>query len=97
MATKVPSAKQKLTVDQIVVGHVYAAKRPSAVGPFFEPLWNDRQVKWISKDGFYVQYDSPAIRNGGKFPTILLDKFIAWAGADITAEMPEGAWRPAKH
>lgn len=85
--------KEQLSADDIKEGRVYAAKRPRKVGEFFRPVWNDRQVCWISKDRSRVQYDSPAVRNGGKFPAVSMDEFLAFVGSDVTDKMPEGDWR----
>ena len=75
---------------ELIVGHVYEAKRPKSVG-VFEPLMNDRQIKWIYFD--QVQYDSPSVAFGRKYPTVSKEAFLKWAGRDITQEMPPGKWR----
>jgi len=42
---------------------------------------------------YTVQYDSPTLKFGKKYPTIPLSKFLKWAGKEITSEMPPGEWR----
>ena len=76
---------------ELIVGHVYSAKRPKALG--FPPLLNDRQIKWIGM--FEVQYDSPSVAMGRKYPRISKEKFLAWAKEDVTMLCPEGEWRKA--
>lgn len=45
---------------------------------------------------YQVQYDSPSLKPGKKYPTVTLAKFLKWAGKDITDIMPKGEWRKAK-
>ena len=47
------------------------------------------EVIWDYK----IQYDSPALKFGKKYPSITLTKFLKWAGKEITDEMPKGEWR----
>ena len=75
---------------ELIVGHVYEAKRPRSVG-LFEPLMNDRQIKWISFNE--VQYDSPTVGLGRRYPRASKEAFLKWAARDITKEMPPGEWR----
>ena len=82
-----------VTVNDIIIGKVYEAKRPSLVGNIFTPFVNDRQIRWISDDRLLVQYDSPTVKNGRNYPTITIEKFLKWVGRDVTTEMPEGNWR----
>lgn len=72
----------------LVVGRVYRAKKPK--GCSFPPLCDDRQIKWIGGD--QVQYDSPSVQNGRRYPTISRDKFLAWVDRDVTDELPDGEW-----
>lgn len=65
----------------------YRAKRPGNSNGFV----NDRQIRWIGADG--VQYDSPAIRFGGKYPTVSKEAFLKWAGRRLgDTELPDGDW-----
>jgi hypothetical protein len=66
-------------------------------------LLGDRQILWKgliydNKEGFVdgLQYDSPSVRNGRKYPKISVAKFLKWAEADITETMPKGKWRYAR-
>ncbi len=75
---------------ELIVGHVYEAKRRKSVG-LFEPLMNDRQIRWVGVN--QVQYDSPTVAPGRKYPTVSKEAFLKWAARDITKEMPPGEWR----
>lgn len=44
---------------------------------------------------YQVQYDSPSVKDGKKYPTITMTKFLKWAGKDVTDQMPSGEWRKA--
>ena len=72
----------------IQVGRVYRAKKPSNNGGLF----NDRVVLWTN--GEFVQYDGPAVGWGRHYPKVSMEKFLAWAGRDVTDEMPPEAWAP---
>lgn len=72
-------------------GHIYRAKKPKKVERLFQPaFYNDRQVVYVSDAR--VQYDSPTVRDGRKYPTIERAKFEAWAGSDVTEGYPRGDW-----
>lgn len=81
-----------LTPDDIKPGRVFACKRPAPVG-FLEPLLNDRMVMWVSSCKSEVQYDSPSVARGRRFPRVSMEKFLAWAVADVTEQCPTGKWR----
>lgn len=90
-----------LNVEDLKIGHVYSAKRPKEYG--FPPLIGDRQILWIGKDfddkeglTTFVQYDSPSVKDGHRYPSITATKFLKWADKDITELMPKGEWRYAK-
>ena len=70
----------------IVRGHVYRAKRPKPVG--FSEVFDDRQVLYVTDTK--VQYDSPTVRDGRKYPTIDHAKFTKWVGEDVTEGYPDG-------
>ena len=78
----------------IKVGRTYAAKRLSVVG--FPPLVNDRQVIWMDSLGIELQYDSPTVGIGRKYPRVSVESFAKWAKEDVTDQMPKGEWRSAK-
>lgn len=79
-------------------GRVYRAKKPKPVGNVFRCYFNDRAVIYLNPT--QVQYDSPAVPNGRHYPMIPLEKFLAWAGRDVTDELLPGEWadyeRPKK-
>lgn len=77
---------------ELIAGHIYEAKRPAAIG-IINPLINDRQIVWVGL--LEVQYDSPSVAMGRRFPRVTHEAFRKWAKRDITAEMPEGEWRTA--
>jgi hypothetical protein len=83
-----------LTAADLKVGHVYSAKCPRVVG-MFSRLLNDRQIIWIDSLGFQLQYDSPTVVPGRKYPRIEVEKFLKWAGSDVTALCPPDDWRKA--
>lgn len=41
---------------------------------------------------YMVQYDSPTVGRGRRYPTIPASKFLKWAGSDVTSKMPKGEW-----
>lgn len=86
-----PAPCSALTVKDIMPGRCYEAKRPARIG--WPPLYNDRQVKWVSSLRAEVQYDSPAVADGRHYPKVSMEKFLKWTGRDVTAIMPQGAWR----
>jgi len=71
-------------------GHVYEAKKPKVVGFYYD----DRQILHIGLNA--IQYDSPTVAPGKKYPSVSKEKFAKWAGRDITDEMPKGEWRMKK-
>ena len=77
-----------LSASDIKVGHTYEAKKPRGVF-----LLNDRQVLHISSMGTVVQYDSPTVPGARSYPRISMEKFLKWAGKDVTDVMPKGEWR----
>lgn len=74
---------------RLTAGRIYRGKKPKGCG--FPPLCDDRQIKWIGTMG-QVQYDSPSVKNGRKYPTVDHEKFLAWVDRDVTEELPEGEW-----
>lgn len=78
-----------MQAEEIKVGHKYRAKKPKAIGP--QQQVDDRQVLYV---GFtQVQYDSPSVIWGKQYPRISMEKFLKWAGEDITDTLPEGQWK----
>lgn len=76
----------------LIVGHVYEAKRQTAIG-LFPRLVNDRQIVWVGL--MEVQYDSPTVAHGRKYPKVSHEAFRRWAARDVTDLMPKGEWREA--
>ncbi len=74
---------------EVIRGHLYRAKRPKSVGIVL--VFDDRQVLYVTETR--VQYDSPTVRDGGKYPTIGRAKFETWADKDVTEGYPDG-WEP---
>jgi len=72
-----------LTEFKIEVGKYYRAKKPlkCADGGF-----NDRYILWVSLDGTKVQYNSYTVADGRHYPTVPIEKFLKWAGKEITKE-----------
>ena len=70
------------------VGQLWRAKRPAPAGVFGDV--NDRRILWMGKRSFAggvsVQYDSPAVGNGRRYPTVTKAMFKAWAGELLTTE-----------
>ena len=78
-----------MTHDDIIVGHTYEAKKPQRVG--WMRFLNDRQVVFCGNG--IVQYDSPSVGLGRHYPKTTMEKFLKWAGKDVTNQMPKGDWR----
>lgn len=79
-----------MTKDDLKAGHVYEAKKPKKG---WDGLVNDRQIMWMSRGEDRVQYDSPSVDHGRRFPIISVEAFLKWAGQDVTDSMPKGEWR----
>lgn len=41
---------------------------------------------------YTVQYDSPTVGPGKKYPITTASKFLKWAEKNVTEIMPKGAW-----
>lgn len=80
-----PTTKEELTLK---VGRSYRGKKPKGCG--FPPLFDDRSILFIG--GGKVQYDSPSVKIGRNYPTVTVEKFLAWAARDVTDELPRGGW-----
>ena len=74
---------------ELIVGHVYSAKRRLIIG--ICSMLNDRII--ISKVRGLVQYDSPTVRVGRRFPRVTEEQFLKWAKEDVTTKMPVDRWR----
>ena len=80
-------------ISHVETGRVYEGKKRRRCGYIFNPVWNDRQVVYCSET--VVQYDSPTVSNGRKYPMVSVEQFLKWAGRDVTDEMPDRDWRSA--
>jgi len=83
------------TTPELVLlpGRVYRAKKPKVCG-CLNPVYNDRQIIYL---GLYnVQYDSPSVKDGRRYPTVSREKFLAWASHEVTSEIPKGNWAEVK-
>jgi hypothetical protein len=81
-----------MKIEDLKVGRVYRAKCPRAVHTLYGSYVNDRQILYISPFGENIQYDSPKIVFGSRYPVISTEKFLKWAGQDITDELPPAEW-----
>ena len=68
---------------KIETGKYYRAKKPVRC---LDGGFNDRRILWVSRDGTQVQYDSPSVGNGRRYPTVPLEKFLKWVGKEITQD-----------
>lgn len=75
-----------MQAEELKVGRTYRAKRPRPVRGFV----NDRTILYIGATS--VQYDSPSVAMGKRQPFVSLDAFLAWAGCDVTDELPAGQY-----
>lgn len=73
-------------VVKLKVGCWYRAKKPRKIWFFGEPgpAYNDRHIIYLGP--FTVQYDGPTVKLGQHYPAVAREKFIAWAGKEITAD-----------
>ena len=76
-----------MKLEDIKEGRTYRAKKPANCKGFF----NDRTVIYVGH--FDVQYDGPAVSNGSHYPSVTKEKFLKWAGRDVTDELPEGRYQ----
>lgn len=77
-----------MKLEDLKIGRCYRAKQPRQAGFGYV---NDRQIIWIGMTE--VQYDSPAVEQGERYPKIDTAKFLAWAGRDVTEELPPSSWQ----
>lgn len=79
---------------EIKTGRIYRAKNPRCrllnilSSDFY---YDDRQVLHVSRFG-EVQYDSPFIKLGHPYRKTTMEKFVKWAGKDVTDTTPTGEW-----
>jgi hypothetical protein len=70
-----------MEAKEIVVGNYYRAKKPKKL---FDGGYDDRRILYISQGQREVQYDSPTVGNGRRYPTITMERFLKWVGKQIT-------------
>lgn len=81
-----------MKIEDLKVGRVYRAKRPRVVHTLGGSYINDRQILYISPFKETIQYDSPKVGFGSKYPVISVEKFLKWAAKDITDSLPPNEW-----
>lgn len=87
-----------MKIEDLKVGRVYRAKRPRVVHTLGGSYINDRQILYISPFEETIQYDSPKVGFGSRYPVISVEKFLKWADADkdITDSLPPNEWEKYK-
>lgn len=85
-----------MKIEDLKVGRVYRAKRPRVVHTLGGSYINDRQILSISPFEENIQYDSPKVGFGSKYPVISVEKFLKWAAKDITDDLPPAEWEEYK-
>lgn len=85
-----------MKIEDLKVGRVYRAKRPRVVHTLGGSYINDRQILSISPFEDTIQYDSPKVGFGSKYPVISVEKFLKWAAKDITDDLPPAEWEEYK-
>lgn len=77
----------------LVVGHIYRAKKPKCVRLFREgDFYDDRQILYIGTTS--LQFNSVTVISGRRYPMIDRERFEKWAGEDVTEGYPKGEWAP---
>ena len=77
-----------MTKDDLVCGRVYCAKKPRRS---LDGFCNDRMLIYVGVRS--LQYDSATLLPGRHYPHATVEKFLAWADRDVTAETPDKTWR----
>lgn len=85
-----------MKIEDLKVGRVYRAKRPRVVHTLGGSYINDRQILSISPFEENIQYDSPKVGFGSKYPVISVEKFLKWADKDITDSLLPNEWEKYK-
>lgn len=69
-----------MKIEDLKAGRVYRAKRPRVVHTLGGSYINDRQILSISPFEDTIQYDSPKVGFGSRYPVISVDKYmLAWS------------------
>lgn len=66
--------REKMKIEDLKVGRVYRAKRPRVVHTLGGSYINDRQILYISPFKETIQYDSPKVGFGSRYPVISVEK-----------------------
>lgn len=85
-----------MKIEDLKVGRVYRAKRPRVVHTLGGSYINDRQILYISPFEETIQYDTPKVGFGSRYPVISVEKFLKWAAKDITDDLPPAEWEEYK-
>lgn len=78
-------SRPALTAEDIKVGKTYRGKNPDRAGSD-DPRsgWiNDRIVLYIGPVSRKVQYDSSAVKEGSKYPSVTMEAFLKWASHEV--------------
>lgn len=65
-----------MKIEDLKVGRVYRAKRPRVVHTLGGSYINDRQILSISPFEETIQYDSPKVGFGSKYPVISKEELM---------------------
>lgn len=82
-----------MDASELLVGKTYRAKKPRPAAGYCAPLYNDREILWIDHDRGILQYDGPAIKFKARIPKVTIEKFLDWAGEDVTEKLKPGEWQ----
>lgn len=63
------------------MGKTYRAKKPQEI---FAGGFDDRTVLYIGQFTHKVQYDSPTVKLGNKYPSVEMRIFLKWASHEVT-------------
>lgn len=69
-----------MKIEDLKVGRVYRAKRPRVVHTLGGSYINDRQILYISPFEETIQYDSPKVGFGSRYPVISVKNGLSEAG-----------------
>lgn len=81
-----------MKIEDLKVGRVYRAKCPRVIQTLGSRYINDRQILYISPFKQTIQYTSPKVVLGSRYPVISVEKFLEWAAKDITDDLPPAEW-----
>ena len=75
------TARKELTLEDLEQGGTFRGKRPrrNLLGEY-----DDRTILYVGSET--VQYDSIAVRQGRRYPSVSIDRFLKWASHQIDTE-----------